>query len=634
MDDTSRVLVLALCASVFLCVASAAYADVWWFAVSACAVMACFVLKVITTRNRFARDAGQTDTGEVCKEEEEAFVSFAQESSFKGGIYEKLAGVWACGMLFDFMEREIRERSAPAGVILDEKKLVQMLGPYIVVGMVFPSVVAALLLSFVVTGYTDVLLPLVACVAIPLGIMFGPRTYLGILASNRKAVIEKDMLFFLPFVEILNHSGRTITATFGFVTQCNLFAGMTREITLFKRHTNVGGASDLSSLEGMAHLHPSEIFSEFVWKYVSFAKTDVAELRAYLAQSVKMTYQRFDEEMTGHAARMAGLFIIFSTSSVIGPIMIITVILFPGAVIPPGLLLAAVNTVPFLFMIFGIIATPPVQIRNKIDVPTYVMAASFAAVTGVVYVLQQDVLLALLAGVGAAATVGAVSSNDQIRRIAKMEAEIPHVIRTMITKKEKGIDLVRILKEIPADRGLSRSTAESFRILTKRITSHDGVNADMYQSPSGLMSIVNFVTHSITSSGGGDRLGLESFSDMVTRITHGRHLYVNSVKGSLLFLFATPVIILFATAMITLISGNSFDALRDDNTYINVDTDGVTEGLRYTIVTYSMCIGVTISRGVYNDVRVLWPLAVSAGSGAVIVGFWDVLYGIIVTGLL
>ena len=101
------------------------------------------------------------------------------------------------------------------------------------------------------------------------------------------------------------------------------------------------------------------------------------------------------------------------------------------------------------------------------------------------------------------------------------------------------------------------------------------------------------------------------------------------MKGSLIFLFATPTIILFATSMITLINGNNLDVGTVNGTSITADTTGIINGLKYTIVPYSLCIGITISKGIYSNIRVLWPTAVSTGIGAIIIGFWDVLYELI-----
>ena len=624
MDRGLRVLLFATIFSISFMGVSVIYQDLLLFVIFMISVIVLVLIKTYMSRNMFDRNTDADNARKIM--EAQKLVTNVETVDFKKDLFDKMIHIPIIGSILNFIETDIRERSGPAGIVVDEKKLMHKYGFILIVG-IFTAPVLALLL-YVITS--NIFLLAVSAASVIL--LIGARIYLHTLASNRKTMVEKDLLFFLPFVEILNHSGRGMVDTFNFIIKSAMFEGMSREIALFRRRSNMG-VPDLSSLEDTVRFHPSETFAEFIRKYVSFAHTDRSEVKSYLAESVKLTYRNFDEKISGYAGKMAGLFILFSTSSIIGPIMIITVILFPGVNIDSGLLLAVINLVPFMFMMVGVISTPPIQIKNQITIPIPIMIAALIIGIVVVYLIQQDILLALLVGVAAASTVGAIKSGPQRKDIAKMESEIPHVIRTMITKKEKGIDLIRILKEIPSDRGLSPVTAESFRILTKRLTAHTIISAQTYASSSGLMKIVNFVTHSISDSGGGDRRSLESFSDMVIKITHGQHLFIKSVNGSLMFLFATPAIILFGTTMITLISGGSFEIPTLDNTEIDVDVEGVINGLKYTVITYVLCIGVTISKGVYNNLKILWPVAVCTGSGAFVVGFWDILYDLIVNNL-
>ena len=619
MHDAARISFLLFSVFILLSIVSILYHSIEMFVVFCAMSMSGIVIKIIINQKKFQKNP---DTNIVDVIDDFRFVSKAKKNSFERNILSEITKVPVISIILKIMENDIREKSGPAGITLDEKKIIQEWGIFVILGIVILPIVSAIF--FVLAGnYVFFTL----CAGIP-AIVFFPKIYLGILASDRRDVVEKDMLFFLPFVEILNHSGRTIIATFDFVVKSEMFEGITKEILLFKRRRNIG-IPNLSSLELMVRGHPSEMFSEFIGKYVSFAKTDNDELKSYLSESIKDTYSRFDDRIAKHAAKMGGLFLIFSTSSAIGPIMITTLLLFPGVTIPSGLLLVIINIVPAIFMITGMVMVPPIKIENKVTFPIPRLVVFFGVTAIVVFVILQDILLAILSGVAVSTLICSLVTHVQISNISKMEKEIPHVIRTMITKKEKGIDLIKIIREIPADRGLSQPTQESFRILGEKISAKIKATHGIYDSPSGMMKTVNFVMHSIISSGGGDRLSLESFSDMISKITRGHNQFQESVKGSLLFLFATPVIILFATSMITLINGNNLDVGTVNGTSITVDTTGIINGLKYTIVPYSLCIGITISKGIYSNIRVLWPTAVSTGIGAIIVGFWDVLYELI-----
>jgi|APSaa5957512535_1039671.scaffolds.fasta_scaffold02143_11 archaeal flagellar protein FlaJ len=183
---------------------------------------------------------------------------------------------------------------------------------------------------------------------IPIMLFFASRFNLKSTISERKKGIEKELLFFVVFCDIMDNVQSEIYKVFEIISNddTKLFPFMKKEALILDRDINVFGNSSINSMVKLSQNHPSKLFTDFIQGYLTSQSFGGRDTGDYLADKTRELQIIAKQKMNSYIEFSDKI----SEMGVFGMIMYPMLVVISSSMVPGNTL--------FLLIIFGLIFIP------------------------------------------------------------------------------------------------------------------------------------------------------------------------------------------------------------------------------------------------------------------------------------
>jgi len=183
---------------------------------------------------------------------------------------------------------------------------------------------------------------------IPLVYFFTSKFNLQDTITKRKKGIEKELMFFVVFCDIMDNNQTGIYKVFEIIRndKSNLFPFMKHEALYIHREISIFGESPLDSLRSLCKFHPSKLFTDFIQGYLTSTTMGGKGTGDYLSGKVR------DFQVTSKQ----NIDFYIEKSELITQIGSFGLVMFPLFIVIGGIMVKG-NSL-FMAVIFGLIFIP------------------------------------------------------------------------------------------------------------------------------------------------------------------------------------------------------------------------------------------------------------------------------------
>ncbi len=124
---------------------------------------------------------------------------------------------------------------------------------------------------------------------IPFLLFFASRFNLKSTISERKKGVEKELLFFVVFCDIMDNAQSEIYRVFEIISddKTHLFLWMKKEALILDRDIHIFGNSPIDSMMELIRNHPSKMFVDFIQGYLTSQSFGGKDTGDYLAEKTR-----------------------------------------------------------------------------------------------------------------------------------------------------------------------------------------------------------------------------------------------------------------------------------------------------------------------------------------------------------
>jgi len=190
----------------------------------------------------------------------------------------------------------------------------------IILASIIFSVVLVIVLFLVTNHIISFLLLL-----LPVIIFIINRYELRTPIQQRKNGVEKELLFFCIFCDIMDNTQSKIYHTFEIIIHddSGLFPWIRKEGIILQRDVLAFGDSSLHALRNLANIHPSKLFSEFIQGYLTSQSAGGRDTGDYLAEKTREYQVILKQKMTSYTETSDSITQMVSFGLIMYPIMIV-----------------------------------------------------------------------------------------------------------------------------------------------------------------------------------------------------------------------------------------------------------------------------------------------------------------------
>ncbi len=444
---------------------------------------------------------------------------------------------------------------------------------------------------------------------IPIMLFFASRFNLKSTISERKKGIEKELLFFVVFCDIMDNVQSEIYKVFEIISddQTKLFPFMKKEALILDRDINIFGNSSINSMVKLAQNHPSKMFTDFIQGYLTSQSFGGRDTGDYLADKTRELQIIAKQKMNSYIEFSDKI----SEMGVFGMIMYPMLVVISSSMVPGNTL--------FLLIVSGLIFIPIIifLLIRKIDtiqpfpnnfisfrkepITISVIAAAISVILGLEY--WEVAIIPMMAW--SLSNFVYVRKNFLIN--ANLDASVPRFVR----------DLNQIMLSTP-------SFFQSFKLIQKKESYTPEFNMVLKQINSKIVLgnslhdvMLNLKISSWLSKIMINLLSYTSKSGIVTptvmeKLASFSNNYLESKKemaektsAGLIIGYMGPVIVIIMIMILPSISIESFTENFDDSNFVNdIQIDNtltvLTSVLVITVSFFSMLL---ISKIKYSTIN-------------------------------
>jgi|SaaInlV_200m_DNA_6_1039755.scaffolds.fasta_scaffold02345_2 hypothetical protein len=448
-----------------------------------------------------------------------------------------------------------------------------------------------------------------------------PSVYFGSEVHTRKVEAEADLPFFLQFVDTLNYVHVLLPQVMIYIKDSKIFPGLVKDSELFAYFTKVG-KTDLEAIQLIADHHPSVTLKDFLKRYTSMLRTDVAALNDTISRAVEKSYSNFDQQIKSKENQIKLLLLMVSAVASMGPLVIVIMLKLPS--IPAELLLIMLNAFPFvalfLFLSVGTVRAFAGDLLSFY--PVTIIVGIFSAI---ISFFVWDFYVAVATGVSVTCFVNWILTRKQDLEISQIENHIVDSLDKIKRKTELHQDILEIIRWFANDDSFPASFRRVFvRINMNFSLSHDAASSVFASKhPSSMLRLMLFVLYTIYVSSSVNSGALTQFTAMMDKAITAKHKFRASMTVTSCMLILSPIFIVMSYAMmITIFPSDSFVGVGMFNLQI-VDDSVISDGLKPSMLFFGIVSGIAVSFNVFSTIRRTLPIAVSTGLAAMGLVFWD-----------
>ena len=316
---------------------------------------------------------------------------------------------------------------------------------YFVSAYIISSIVLTIVLTPISIYLAVTVNPILSFLTVvPLIILVVPKFNLILRRAERKDTINDELPFFAAFAMIYQAVGKSISEALVKASQSDIFKQVKKEGVIVGKHLRMG-EDDITTLTIVSKNHPNERFRTLLLGYTSVLRSG-GDLLTYLetklkdfVEEMKFRWQKYVEDSTNISEVTLMLLFIFPT------------LMLAGAFILPGESLAIINLfaifiVPTIFaVIFVITATNQPKTNDTIEIPVVIPLLSAFATSLLLYMLNVDKYVVVVAGITTFATINGAIAYKQLNEITYVEKALPRFLRDITEYRKMGYDLVNAI---------------------------------------------------------------------------------------------------------------------------------------------------------------------------------------------
>ena len=452
-----------------------------------------------------------------------------------------------------------------------------------------------------------------------------PKIYYSMEISGRASNVDKDLPFFLQFVETLNFVNIMLPAALDMIRKSEIFVGIRADAQLLKYMVSRGRFDEMSALFQISETHPHEKFSKFLKMYTSMIGTDREVLNNHIKDAAGQSYVDLEHQITSKRATVGPLFMMMSGAAFVAPIFLIILLKFPT--VPAELLLLMINIMPIgMFLVVVMIVSVKVFTGDILEIKKVMLLAGIPAAI-VSYVVTQDIYVS--AGIGVAASAFAnyyiVRKTDKL--ISNIESDITSALNIIGEKIRTKVDPVLVIKDLIHDPSFS----QEFRNVAKKIlndlkTSTKPIDAlQNNKHPSYMMRMTMFVLYAVLSSGSVNAAALHNFTEMMKNAIDSKTKFRNGMMTNSIAMLASPVSIVVTFALIgsLLPDISTLGDIPGLEISDAVPNEVIADALKPAVLLFGICSGMAVSiSGLFSIKRTL-PIGLGALTSVVTLLTWD-----------
>jgi len=182
------------------------------------------------------------------------------------------------------------------------------------------SIIFSIVLYFVTSTIVSFLFLL-----LPVGIYMLNRFELRTPTTQRKNGVEKELLFFCIFCDIMDSTQSKLYNTFRIIAHddSGLFPWIKKEGIILQRDVTDIGNSPLIALKKLASIHPSKLFTEFIQGYLTSQSAGGRDTGNYLAEKTREYHILLQQKMSSYVETSDSITQMVSFGLIMYPIMIV-----------------------------------------------------------------------------------------------------------------------------------------------------------------------------------------------------------------------------------------------------------------------------------------------------------------------
>lgn len=446
-----------------------------------------------------------------------------------------------------------------------------------------------------------------ALLSVPPLVFALPSLKLKLSQVERKTAINDELAFFAVYGSVMQSVGRPLYDAILQSVGKKIFPIIESEGRMLERNVSLFGMDQLEAINTLALPHPNTEFRNLLLGYVSIQKSG-GDLIRYMESKSEEFFSQTKFKFFKYA----------SSAENIAEILLILLNILPILLIMSSFLMSHESLriiINLSFVAVPMITATLLIFVNGIQPKTHnIIGASrspivVGAIAGLVafFVVPQGWFIFAVVAT-ATSLANFVSLSKQFAEIYMVESALPDFFRDITECVKVGLDIPNAVIRISNERRYNRVFDTLISNVSTRLSFGEAISNAIQKTliRSWHAKISFFILGKIVESGGGSPQILEEITDFSTKINQTRAEMVNRVKIFTLMVYASPLLMVWATQgmkdLLGKIGPEYNQMMHGFGSTLTVSQDFL-QLVNLLIVISSFCMSLVISKLAYFTIK-------------------------------
>ena len=478
----------------------------------------------------------------------------------------------------------------------------------------FLSVIGGFLMSVV----------LFALLGHPVALALGPaaaavtymtqRNKLSTHIAQRKKGVDRELLFFVAFADIVDNTQSNIAKVFDEirVDTVGMFTTMRDEARIIHREYVIFGKSMIEILADLVKTHPSEMFQDFLRGYITSQTGGGTKTGNFMKEQIEAMSERTQDIMNSFAGKAEAMGMLGG----FGLAMVSIMIVLMSAFMTTAMLTLIAASMCIISPVLVIVMIQIIGSIQPFKMPAYVrsnkpiFAAGGVLLGGIILTFIIDFIVLWHVAMAAGATWGImnfISCVGQFKFIRNMEKNLFDFIKELSRLMAVESDFTQAFSKITKNEAYNKDFNEMLKKIESRcrtgLNIDEAIAVNIQAGRSWLLNVVMYLLSYTSRSGTVQPAVLENIAGFAKMYRRMLEVISTKAQTAVMIAFAGSIITAFMMGMLPSVTLDSIAPLAGNNPQItNADFSQATENKtlsdmnRLLLVVSSFFSGVLVSK--------------------------------------